>query len=91
MTANRNKDTDRLATARVLRLSGQAQLLELETVPNWLGHSAAAAELDKFLILGADMRDLEDIRGAVPEHIAHLRKEHGLTIIEDGDVRRIIG
>jgi hypothetical protein len=91
MTANRNKDTDRLATARVLRLPSQAQIMELDTVPNWLGHSSAAAELDKFLILGATMRDLKDIRGAVPEHIAHLQKEHGLTIRKDGNMRRITG
>lgn len=91
MTANRNKDSDRLATERVLRLAGHALAAELNRIPNWLDHRAKTAQLDKALANGATMAELKAIRGAVRHHLDHLRKEHGLTIIEDGDVRRIVG
>ena len=91
MTKNRNHNTDRLATAKVLRLAGQAQALALDTRPNWLGHRAKTADLDKALVLGATVEDLKTIRGAISEHLRHLRKDHGLTISEVGNVLRITG
>jgi biotin operon repressor len=90
MTANRNKESDRLATARVLRLAEPARTTELNRIPNWLDHRAKTTQLDKALVNGATMTELKAIRGAVRHHLEHLRKEHGLNIAEDGDVRRII-
>jgi hypothetical protein len=89
VTKNRNHDTDRLATARVLGLAGEAQALALDTRPNWLGHRAKTADLDKAMVLGATMDELSEIRGAIRNHLDHLRLEHGLTISEVGNVLRI--
>ena len=89
MTKNRNHNTDRLATARVLGLTGQAQALALDTRPNWLGHRALTGDLDKLLVLGATMAELKAIREKVSNHLSHLRLEHGLTIVEENGILRL--
>ena len=91
MTKNRNHNTDRLATAKVLRLTGQVQALKLDARPNWLGHRALTGDLDKALVLGATMAELKAIRETVSNHLSHLRLEHGLTIVEENGVFRITG
>ena len=91
MTKNRNHNSDRLATAKVLRLTGQAKALKLDTRPNWLGHRAKTADLDKALVLGATVAELNAIRKTVSNHLSHIRLAHGLTIVEENGVFRITG
>lgn len=91
MTAKRNQNTDRKTTAFVLQLTGRARTDALNTVPNWLQHRALTAELDKALVSRATIEELKLIRGAVYEHIRHLRIEHGLTVAKTGNVFRITG
>ena len=58
---------------------------------NWLGHrkTDATAKLDEMLLMGATIDELKAIRGAIDEHIYHLRREYGLTIMTDGGIYRI--
>ena len=69
MSYKRNHTTDHLSTAKVLRLTGQAQALALDTRPNWLGHRALTGDLDKALVLGATMAELKAIRETVSNHL----------------------
>jgi hypothetical protein len=89
MTVNRNIDSDRRATSRIMELVRHGHKGELDVTPNWLGHTRGANKLDKALINGATMKQLEAIRGSIQNHIDHLRIEHGLIIVQDGDVYRI--
>ena len=89
MTKKRNFQSDQLATNRVLTLTNSGQLEILDQIPNWLGHSAGSARLDKLLVLGATFTELENIRGAIKEHFRHLRDEHGLKITQFGSKYRI--
>jgi hypothetical protein len=59
---------------------------------NWLGHrkSDATAKLDEMLLMGATIDELKAIRGAIDDHIYHLRREHGLEILDDGEIYRFI-
>jgi len=84
MSLNRNVDEDRAATRAVL--AGQRPTAEGPT--NWLGHQIAsgAAKIDEMLLNGATKAEMGAARGAVDEHIRHLREAHGLPIIEAGDV-----
>jgi hypothetical protein len=91
MSYKRNHTTDQLSTAKVLRLTGQAQALKLDARPNWLGHRAKTADLDKALVLGATMAELKAIRETVSNHLSHLRLEHGLTIVDENGAFRITG
>lgn len=90
MTTNRNIDADKLETVRVLQLVGRGTTDDANDPPNWLGHTQGSAKLDRALINGATMTELEAIRGAIDEHFLHLRKEHGLEIAKDGDVYRMV-
>ena len=89
MSYKRNHTTDQISTANLLRLAGQAQVLALDTRPNWLKHSAKTADLDKALILGATMAELKAIRETVSNHLSHLRIDHGLTIVEENGIFRL--
>ena len=89
MTTKRNIDSDRRATTRIIKLVANGQKGELDATPNWLGHTRGSNRLDKALINGSTMKQLRAIRGAINEHFAHLRIEHGLEIVSDGDVYRI--
>ncbi len=89
MTINRNIDSDRRATSRIMQLVAAGQKGELDVTPNWLGHTRGSNRLDKALLLGATMAELKAIRGAIHEHFQHLREKHGLEIVCNGDVYRI--
>ena len=89
MTTKRNIDSDQRATTRILKLVAAGQKGELDMTPNWLGHTRGSNKLDKALLLGATMVELKAIRGAIHEHFNHLRDEHGLEVVRNGDVYRI--
>jgi hypothetical protein len=93
MSFNRDVDHDRAATREVL--GGQRNLADGRT--NWLGHQlgSGAAQIDEMLIAGATKDQMAAARGAVDEHLRHLREEHGLPLVEAGGVwvfdRRALG
>ncbi len=89
MTTKRQIDSDRRATTRIMQLVAAGQKGELNVTPNWLGHTRGSNRLDKALLLGATMAELKAIRGAIHEHFQHLREEHGLEVVCNGDVYRI--
>ena len=89
MTTKRQIDSDRRATTRIMQLVAAGQKGELNVTPNWLGHTRGSNRLDKALLLGATMAELKAIRGAIHEHFNHLREEHGLEVVRNGDVYRI--
>lgn len=89
MTVNRHIDSDRRETSRIMELVQHGQKGELDTTPNWLGHTRGSNRLDKALLLGATMAELKEIRGAIQEHFRHLLEEHGLEVVRNGDVYRI--
>lgn len=89
MTRKRHIDSDKRATAGVMQLAASEQKGELDVTPNWLGHTRGSARLDKALVKGATMNELNAIRGAITQHFDHLRIEHGLEIHKNGDVYRI--
>jgi hypothetical protein len=72
-----------------MQLAASGQMGELDVSPNWLGHTRGSARLDKALINGSTMKQLRAIRGSINEHFAHLRIEHGLEVVQVGDVYRI--
>lgn len=86
MSANRDKNRDRLETRAKMKepgvyLSGK----------NWLDHSEACARVDQMLLAGADMsRLLTSGRklSAVRSHLGHLESEHGLAISRRDGVYR---
>jgi len=81
MTINRNIHEDRRKTAeRIVDRSKH----EVRDGKNWLGHReySGAACIDEKLLDGASLDELLKCRGAVEEHIFHLKNEHGLLIIE---------
>jgi hypothetical protein len=89
MSSNRDVDHDRAVTQEVLDghhkvADGSTNSLGHET--NWLGHElgSGAARIDELLLTGATMSQMAEARGAVKEHLRHLREEHGLPIIEEG-------
>lgn len=84
MTTGRNIADDQARTAALL----DSVPYDL-TQPNWLGHKGGAALIDAMLLLGATKAELvAGERGAVDEHIRHLRIEHGLELVEvDGKKR----
>jgi hypothetical protein len=90
MTKKRHIDSDQRATTRIIKLVASGQKGELDATPNWLGHTRGSNKLDRALINGATMKELRAIRGAINEHFVHLRVEHGLEIVSDGDVYRIV-
>jgi hypothetical protein len=40
--------------------------------------------MDALLLSGATRQQLDACRGAVDQHLYHLRTEHGLSIVEQG-------
>ena len=79
MTFNRNKAIDAAKTSTLL-----ANPPKSFPKPNWLGHKGGNAEIDYELLTGTTMTSMESHRGAVSEHLRHLRVEHGLTITQQG-------
>ena len=82
MSNNRNKHTDRINTRELI---GQKYTTEEEK--NWLSHKndSGAGNIDRLLLIGATIDELEKYRSSVKEHLYHLKDEHGLTIEKYGD------
>jgi hypothetical protein len=90
MTANRNIEADRDKTLQVLELINQGELAVLNGMDDsWLDHSGDAGQLDRLLAFGATLDKLSETRGAVDDHIYHLRTKHGLEVVEMAGVYRI--
>lgn len=87
MSFNRDISADQAETLRVL--SGAAPVIRSNGM-NWLGHRGGAgnAQIDSMLLRGATKREMLDARGAVDQHLNHLRIEHGLVVEEIGDIFR---
>ncbi len=77
MTTNRDKEHDQAETLRLLKSLAE---------PNWLGHKEGAAVIDYLLLVGADMTTLVRASGrnavSVVNHLHHLRRYHGLSVME---------
>jgi hypothetical protein len=85
---NRDKERDRRRTRDVI--SGGHRADEDDPSKNWLGHfvNKGTGRLDQLLLAGATWEALDKARGAVDEHLYHLRTEHGLCIVEqDGRLK----
>lgn len=91
MSVNRNKSKDRANTRKLMKDPGNDCLYKDpgDEGKNWLGHSfkAKTSELDGKLLLGASIEELENIRKAIPQHIRHLEREHGLPVNRQSDGR----
>ena len=86
MTSKRNKDHDREETGKLILAQNRP---EYPGGPNWLGHGknrGACAMIDYMLLDGATRNELENLRGAIDEHLHHLKSEHGLPCEKIGDV-----
>ena len=90
MSFDREQETDRRQTERVMR--GERPLTDsTDNRINWLGHKIddGTARLDKMMLRGATIKEMEKVRGAVKEHLRHYESIHGLHIetvdIHEGD------
>jgi len=86
MSFDRDKHSDKAKTNKLLEeIRG-----ENEHQINWLGHrkGSGALKIDSMLLIGATIDQLETARGAVTEHLNHLKKEHGLNIEEINGIYR---
>jgi len=81
MSRHRDRQAD-LAETRRLQMNTYLQSRISDTKKNWLGHTtgSGAANIDALLLVGATMDELNRCRGAVGEHLMHLRDEHGLAV-----------
>lgn len=89
MTAKRNINQDRKATAHLLATVANGGKVPAG-LPSWLAHRGGNGMIDAQLLSGATMAQMRQHRGAVAEHLRHLKVEHGLTIIKIGNVYRLI-
>lgn len=89
MTKNRVKTQDRENTLTLLIAIANGQGVKTG-IPNWLGHTEGAAEIDVQLLFGTTMDQMELCRSAVTDHLRHLHDEHGLTIEARNGVYRMI-
>lgn len=86
MSFKRNLSIDRTVTASLLEKVPHDRLNN----KNWLGHKGGAAYVDAMLLIGATMEQLEEgPRGAIEQHLRHLRVEHGLEVVCEGGVYRL--
>ncbi len=89
MTFKRNIKQDRLQTSALLvnvANGGQCPA----SLPNWLGHRGGNGKIDVELLSGTTKVQMQTYRGAVNQHLRHLRVEHGLTVIERNGVYRLL-
>jgi hypothetical protein len=89
MSFHRKPSEDRSQTVRVI--AGVRRPADSNDIRrNWLGHYVAAGTglVDAALLEGASLETLKQYRGAIPEHLRHLREEHGLVITERDGVYR---
>ena len=83
MSRNRNLAKDRAETARLIQSPNRSH-----TTPNWLGHRGGAGKIDNRLLDGATRSELDKLRGAVEQHLKHLRDSHGLHVEEPHGILR---
>jgi len=59
---------------------------------NHLGHrsTSKAARLNELLKRGATMSELRAVRGAVYEHLKHLRDKFGIQYVREGNIYRLV-
>ena len=88
MTFNRNIANDRQTTAAIID-NVAAGVPPPAVLPNWLGHRGGNGRIDVALLHGTTMDQMRTCRGAVKEHLHHLRVEHGLTVVEENGVYRL--
>ena len=88
MTKKRDINIDRRRTAELLLDVANGEM-EGAIAKNWLGHTGGAEEVDFLLLCGTTLERMEKSRGAVREHLNHLRDEHGLTVTEVTGVFRL--
>ena len=89
MTSNRNIQEDQQNTAVLLTAVANGAMPPA-ALPNWLDHRGGNAGIDAQLLSGTTMRQMQTHRGAVNEHLRHLKVEHGLTIIVRNGVYRLV-
>ena len=80
MSFDREQETDRRQTERVMR--GERPLTDsTDNRRNWLGHKIGdgTARLDKMMLRGATIKEMEKVRGAVKEHLRHYERIHRAT------------
>jgi len=88
MTKNRNKKRDREETLKLIMDPNRRKFTGGE---NWLGHGVRGGKdafVDDMLLDGATMPELLTQRGAIYEHLSHLRDEHGLEYEKFGEFYR---
>lgn len=87
MSLNRDKNADRAATRQLIQSKSR---VVGDGSRNWLGHrlDSGAAKIDQLLLVGTSMDQLARCRGAVHEHLEHLRVEHGLDVLGTGGIYR---
>lgn len=86
MSKNRDKPVDQVKT-KSLMCDVSANALGKR---NWLGHTQGAAMIDAMLLVGAPREALEVARGAVDEHLRHLRLDHGLEVTDENGMFRFL-
>ena len=89
MTFKRNIKQDRQQTAAMLAKVANGARCPV-TLPNWLGHRGGNGKIDVELLSGTTKAQMQTHRGAVNQHLRHLRVEHGLTVIERNGVYRLL-
>lgn len=89
MTFKRNITLDQESTRDIL---AEHQKTHLWPEKSWLGHEQGNGRIDILLIGGATIEDLALASGRVPSavnaHLYHLKREHGLSIVHDGNILR---
>ncbi len=91
MTFNRNIPEDQHESGKRLE-----EYLVAGRLPehSWLGHSGGNAQIDILLIKGAKLDEMANESGRMPSavnaHINHLRREHGLQIVREGELYRFV-
>lgn len=90
MTSNRIIDLDKASTNSILSDLG---LSEHSAGINWLGHKGKASVIDQLLLRGATLKELSEESGrtekATQSHLYHLRKEHGLKVINSHGIHQL--
>ncbi len=89
MTVNRNKDADRARTLLLLeRINNGIKIAA--TATSWLDHTAGAGQIDYELLWGTTVDSMKLHRGAVHEHLRHLKNEHGLKVVKRNGIYRLV-
>ncbi len=91
MTINRNIEADKKETSKVLQAINKGKFTAMNSEGiSWLEHEGAGGQLDQLLAYGATMDQLKTIRKTVNNHFSHLKKEHGLQVLNVNGVYRVV-